>query len=122
MPRAAMLTAQEQAVISALNDAGESHKKIAEKLKRSRHVVASYLRDPQAYGTKKSCGRPRKNGAQFNRDTPPDPCRCSASRLPFHRVKNDPSKRSHPPCRAEVLSGWLVASYCPWLFTLGSHD
>ncbi|RCN36851.1 hypothetical protein ANCCAN_17265 [Ancylostoma caninum] len=67
MPRATMLAAEEQAVISALNDAGESHKKIAEKLKRSRHVVTSYLSDPQAYGKKKSCGRPRKVNCQDER-------------------------------------------------------
>ncbi|RCN26705.1 hypothetical protein ANCCAN_27568 [Ancylostoma caninum] len=104
-----MLAAEEQAVISALKDAGESHKKIAEKFKRSRHVVASYLSDPQAYGKKKSCGRParliaRMRGGfagQLNRDPPPDPCRCAASNLSFHRVENDPWKRSHPPCRTD---------------------
>ncbi|RCN41212.1 hypothetical protein ANCCAN_12850 [Ancylostoma caninum] len=90
MPRATILAAEEQAVISALNDAGESHKKIAEKLKRSRHVLASYLSDPQACGKKKSCGRSRKNSIQFNRDTLPDPCRCAASNLSFHRVENNP--------------------------------
>ncbi|KIH66416.1 hypothetical protein ANCDUO_03256 [Ancylostoma duodenale] len=110
MPRASMLTADEQAVISALNDAGESHKNIAEKLNRSRHVVASYLRDPQAYGKKKSCGRPRKNSVQFNHDTPPDPCRCSASRLPFHRMESDPAKRSHPSCRT-AKAPWITEEH-----------
>ncbi|KAL6730379.1 hypothetical protein Aduo_001357 [Ancylostoma duodenale] len=64
MPQADMLNAEEQAVISVLNDAGESCKKIAETLEHSRHAVASYLNNPQTYGKEEFCGLLRKVNCQ----------------------------------------------------------
>jgi transposase len=58
MPRGTTLSEYEKGQISALSAAGKCQTEIARHLGRSRHVVASFLRDPSAYNTTKRPGRP----------------------------------------------------------------
>ena len=46
--------------IKVLSDKGFSFSVIARDIKRSRKVINNFLQDPEAYGTKKSIGRPPK--------------------------------------------------------------
>lgn len=61
------LTEDEKGRIRAFAEVGKSVKWIATNLGRSRSVIASYLRDPAGYGTKRSTGRPRKLSSRDTR-------------------------------------------------------
>ena len=58
MPKGTLLTETEKTVILNASSENLSHKMIATLLGRSRTVISSFLADPEAYGTKKSPGRP----------------------------------------------------------------
>lgn len=58
MGRGKVLTAIEKGQIQALASQNMSGNKIAQELRRSRHVVQNFLRQHERYGTKKSSGRP----------------------------------------------------------------
>ena len=60
MPRGTSLTADERATILALRSEKLTTRVIARRVHRSQKVVASFLRDPKSYGTKRRPGRPKK--------------------------------------------------------------
>ncbi|KHJ80443.1 hypothetical protein OESDEN_19882 [Oesophagostomum dentatum] len=60
MPRGALLSLEKQAKITSLKDLGLSIKKISEKIGRSRHVITTFLHDPDKYGKNGKGGRHRK--------------------------------------------------------------
>lgn len=60
MPRGKNLSEFEKGQIQALKEHGMTNTAIAERLKRSRCVIANYLRNPETYGTTKRSGRPPK--------------------------------------------------------------
>lgn len=67
MARGKKLTEKEIGKIEALHKRNISIKKIAEELKRSRHVILNYLKNPNTYGKKHSSGRKRKLSKQDER-------------------------------------------------------
>lgn len=60
MPKGKVLTEAERALIFHLNDLGLPQKAIAERLKRSRCVISTYLSDPEKYGTRSYARKRRK--------------------------------------------------------------
>ena len=60
MGRKCAVSEIEKAQIKALSDKGFSFSVIARDIKRSIKVISNFLQDPEAYGTKKSTGRPPK--------------------------------------------------------------
>ncbi|KAG1705289.1 hypothetical protein DVH05_028532 [Phytophthora capsici] len=60
MGRGASLSDMEKGSILAFKEANMSTNAIAERVGRSWKVVNNFLKDPEAYGTTKSSGRPRK--------------------------------------------------------------
>ncbi|CDF35909.1 unnamed protein product [Chondrus crispus] len=60
MPRGPSLSAEERGKFLAFHQAKWSQSRIAKELKRSRAAVQNFLRNPEAYGSKKRAGRPRK--------------------------------------------------------------
>ncbi|KHJ86701.1 hypothetical protein OESDEN_13540 [Oesophagostomum dentatum] len=59
MPRRPMLTSAEKSQILSLHQAEHSIPFIASQLERSRHVVSSFLNNPDSYSQRTSPGRPR---------------------------------------------------------------
>lgn len=59
MPKSVHLSELERGKILAYAEFELSGSQIAEKIKRSKSVVNSFLKNPQSYGTKKRTGRPR---------------------------------------------------------------
>ncbi|CAM9970876.1 unnamed protein product, partial [Choristocarpus tenellus] len=60
MPRGSKLTEMEKGIILALHKVGESHRKIAELIGRSKTVVTQFLKDPSSYGSAPKSGRRSK--------------------------------------------------------------
>lgn len=67
MGRACCLSLVEQGKIDVLSAEGLSNRKIAIRLNRSLNVINNYLKNPNAYGTKKSSGAPSKLTATAKR-------------------------------------------------------
>ncbi|CDF39120.1 unnamed protein product [Chondrus crispus] len=60
MPRGRSLSAEERGKFLAFHEAKWSQSRIVKELKRSQAAVKNFLRNPEAYGSKKRAGRPRK--------------------------------------------------------------
>lgn len=60
MPRGSLLNEHEKGQIDAFNREGLSNREIGRKIGRSRSAVDHYLNNPEAYGVRKSSGRPAK--------------------------------------------------------------
>ena len=58
MPRANLLSENEKGQIIAYHETGMLNRAIARKISRSPRVVNNFLKNPDAYGTKK-CGGPK---------------------------------------------------------------
>jgi IS30 family transposase len=62
MGRAKNLSEYEKGQIDTMAKQNWSHAKIANEIGRSRHVISSYLKDPQGYGANYKTGRPKAVG------------------------------------------------------------
>ncbi|KAG3054248.1 hypothetical protein PI125_g25891, partial [Phytophthora idaei] len=60
MPRGKGFSEIEQGQMLGLRDSGLSYDAIAERLKRSKTGIYQFLKNPEAYNTKKRSGRPSK--------------------------------------------------------------
>lgn len=60
MPRGTVLTDLEKSQIMAYKDANTSVRQIADATNRPKTVVANFLKNPEAYNSKKKGARPRK--------------------------------------------------------------
>jgi transposase len=67
MGRASLLSSDERKVIDNAKKADMSNRQIAKLINRSPNAVGNYVRNPEAYGTRKSPGRPRKITAKAER-------------------------------------------------------
>jgi transposase len=86
MARGKPLSEREKGKIDAYKTIGKSNRQIAGILKRSPHVIDNYVRDPLAYGTAKSPGRPPKTTPRLKRLIVR---KMSAKRSSTRKVAND---------------------------------
>lgn len=103
MPGGTKLTPVEQGQINVLKDQGLSLRVIGSAIKRSKDVVSNYLKDPDAYSSKKRKGRARKlycatvvwcfEKPLGRRKVPAKSSRCSQQCVSSHCSKRSAAKR-----------------------------
>jgi transposase len=101
MPRGTELTEFEKGQIQAYNDAGKSNREIARLLRRSEFVVRNFLKNPEAYGTRKRSGRPSKVSERDKRRIYRAASNSTAS---SSKIKRDLGLNVHPKTIRRVIS------------------